>query len=194
MYVVYGYQGAEEDPDKLRLTDKFLQAVLAEDQVICIGQPLLIAGDLNADSAVIPCLAKGFSAGRFVDLVRSQMLLANSGGRIVLDLVGTPSWVALMHMFCISRWTADVAYPVVCQPILPACWIDTHDRSSSSVARAVQDAWDVYGDELGVVPLDIVLALRDAVSRSCVHDFLTLWSKSAEGWSFWSVVSGWWSH
>ena len=31
----------------LQLTDKLLQAVLAEAQVVCIGQPLLIAGDLE---------------------------------------------------------------------------------------------------------------------------------------------------
>ena len=42
LFVVYGYQGAEEDADKLRLTDQLLQAVLAEAQVVCIGQPLLI--------------------------------------------------------------------------------------------------------------------------------------------------------
>ena len=36
--------------------------------MVCIGQPLPIAGDLNADPSVIPCLAKGISAGRFVDL------------------------------------------------------------------------------------------------------------------------------
>ena len=64
LFVVYGYQGAEEDADKLQLTDRLLQAVLAEAQVVCVGQPMLIAGDLNADPAVIPCLAKGMSAGR----------------------------------------------------------------------------------------------------------------------------------
>ena len=32
---VYGYQGCEEDADKLALTDKLLQAVLAEAQVVC---------------------------------------------------------------------------------------------------------------------------------------------------------------
>ena len=52
----------------LQLTDKLLQAVLAEAQVVCIGRTLLIAGDLCADPAVIPCLAKGISAGRYVDL------------------------------------------------------------------------------------------------------------------------------
>ena len=55
-----------------------------------------------------------------------------------------------------------------CQPVWPACWIDTPDWSSSS------------GEELAAVPPDVVLALRDAVSRSCVDDFWTIWSKSAE--------------
>ena len=74
LFVVYGYQGAEEDAEKLRLTDRLLQAVLAEAQVVCLGQPLLIAGDLNADPAVIPCLANGMSAGRYVDLALAHSL------------------------------------------------------------------------------------------------------------------------
>ena len=74
LFVVYGYQGAEEDAHKLQLTDKLLQAVLAEAQVVCIGQPMLIAGDPNADPAVIPCLAKGISAGRYVDLALAYSL------------------------------------------------------------------------------------------------------------------------
>ena len=41
LYVVYGYQGAEEDAEKIRLTDRLLQAVLAEAQMVCIGQPML---------------------------------------------------------------------------------------------------------------------------------------------------------
>ena len=52
---------------------------------------------------------------------------------------------------------ADVACPI---------GLDT------TATRAVQDVWDVYRDELGQVPGDVVLALRDAVSRSAVDDFL----------------------
>ena len=74
LFVVYGYQGAEEDAEKLRLTDRLLQAVLAETQVVCVGQPMFIAGDLDADPAVIPCLAKGISAGRYVDLALAYSL------------------------------------------------------------------------------------------------------------------------
>ena len=47
---------------------------LVEAQVVCIGQPLPIAGDLNADPAVIPGLADGISAGRFVDLAFAYSL------------------------------------------------------------------------------------------------------------------------
>ena len=46
LFVVYGYQGAEEDAEKLRLTDRLLQAVLAEARVVGVGQPMLIAGIL----------------------------------------------------------------------------------------------------------------------------------------------------
>ena len=75
---------------------------------------------------------------------------------------------------------ADVACPVVCQPVWPACWLNTPDRSSSSSTRVVQDVWDVSRDELGVVPEEVVLALRDAASRSSVDDFWSIWSRSAE--------------
>ena len=45
LFVVYGYQEEEEVSEKLQLTDKLLQAVLAEAHMVCVGQPLLIAGD-----------------------------------------------------------------------------------------------------------------------------------------------------
>ena len=63
----------------------------------------------------------------------------------------------------------------------PACCLDTPDRPSSSSSRVVQDVWDVHRDELGVVPDDVVLALRDAASRSSVDDVWSFWSRSAEG-------------
>ena len=173
LFVVYGYQGAEEDADQLQLTDKLLQAVLAESQVVCIGQPMLTAGDLNADPAVIPCLAKGISAGRYIDLALAYSLGAGLTPDVTCRFsreegtgsrrdffVGCPNALAASHAcyvtdrwftphfsvlasFRIGAWMADVACPVVCQPIWPACWLDTLDRSSSSSTRVVQDVWDV---------------------------------------------------
>ena len=214
LFAVYGYQGAEEDPDQLELTDKLLQAVLAEAQVVCVGQPLLVACDLNADPAVIPCLAKGISAGKFVDLALAYSLragvkpdatckfkledcvgsrgdiivacpyaLAASTACFVTDRWSTPHFSVVARLG-IDRWSADIACQEVCQPVWPACWMDTPDRSSSSVVRVVHNVWDVYRDELGVIPADVVLALRDAVSRSSVDVFWTIWSKSAEAGLF----------
>ena len=74
LFVIFGYQEAEEDSEKLQLTDKLLQAVLAEAQAVCVSVSLLIAGDLNADPAVIPCLAEGIFAGKFVDLALACFL------------------------------------------------------------------------------------------------------------------------
>ena len=59
LFVVYAYQGSDEDADKLLLTDKLLRAVLAEARVVGVGQPLLFVEDLIADPGIIPCLAKG---------------------------------------------------------------------------------------------------------------------------------------
>ena len=79
-------------------------------------------------------------------------------------------------IFCfrIDAWVADVACPEICQLIWPARWLDIPGRSSSSAARVVQDVWDVYWDELAAVPPHVVLALRNAVSRSCVDDCWTI--------------------
>ena len=66
--------------------------------------------------------------------------LAASTACVVTD------WWFTLHFsvfasFGIDGWSADMACPEVCQLVWLACWIDTPDRSSSSVV--VQDAWDV---------------------------------------------------
>ena len=71
LFVIYGYQGAESDPEKLQLTDRLFTAVLAEARMCCCGQPVILAGDFNADPIVIPSLANGISDGQWVDLERA---------------------------------------------------------------------------------------------------------------------------
>ena len=93
-------------------------------------------------------------------------VLAASDACYVTDRWFTPHFSVLAR-FRIGAWMADVACPVVCQPVWPACWLDTPGRSSSSSTRVVQDVWDVYRDELEVVPEEVVRALRDAVSVLC---------------------------
>ena len=148
---------------------------------VLVSPFFLIAGGLNADPAVIPCLSKGISAGRYVDLALDYSLgaglvhdatcrfsresgtgshrdffvacpsaLAASQACYVTDRWFTPHFCVVAR-FRIGAWMADVACPIACQPMWPACWLDIHDRSSSSSSRVVQDVWDVYRDELGVV-------------------------------------------
>ena len=68
LFVIYGYQGAESDPEKLQLSDRLFTAVLAEARMCCAGQPVLFVGDFNADPIVIPSLAKGVMDGHWIDL------------------------------------------------------------------------------------------------------------------------------
>ena len=62
--------------------------------------------------------------------------------------------------------------------------MDTPDRSSSSSSRVVQDVWDIFWDVLGVVPDEVVRALRDAASSSAIDDFWSIWSRNAEAGLF----------
>ena len=71
LFVIYGYQGADNDPEKLQLTEHLFAAVLAEARMCCAVQPVSLAGDFNADPTVIPSPAKGISNGQWVDLERA---------------------------------------------------------------------------------------------------------------------------
>ena len=71
LVVVYGFQGASTDSEKLRLTEKLLDAVLCELAVVTSGQPCLIVGDLNVEPDRIPCLLRGLAAGHWFDLQSS---------------------------------------------------------------------------------------------------------------------------
>ena len=60
LVVLYGYQGADRDPERLALTDQLLDAALGELGVVAREQPCLLVGDFNVEPTKIPCLAKGF--------------------------------------------------------------------------------------------------------------------------------------
>ena len=68
LFVVYGYQGSCDDPHKLSLTNKLMEAVIGEAKVCGAYQPVIIAGDLNAEPSVIPVVAKALHCSHLVDL------------------------------------------------------------------------------------------------------------------------------
>ena len=74
LIVLYGYQGADADPEQLALTGQLFDAGLGELSVVAGGQPCMLVGDFNVEPTKIPCLAKGISAGLWVDLEGSWAL------------------------------------------------------------------------------------------------------------------------
>ena len=66
--MLYGYQGADTDAEKLALTEQLFDAALGKLGVVAREQPCLVVGDFNVEATKIPCLAKGISAGLWVDL------------------------------------------------------------------------------------------------------------------------------
>ena len=71
LVVLYGYQVADRDSERLALTDQLLDAALGELGVVAREQPCLFVGDFNVEPTKIPCLAKGIMAGLWVDLEAS---------------------------------------------------------------------------------------------------------------------------
>ena len=69
-------QGADADAEQLALTEQLLDAALGELSVVARGQPCLLVGDFNVEPTKIPCLAKGISAGLWVDFEEAWALAA----------------------------------------------------------------------------------------------------------------------
>ena len=80
LVVLYGYQGADADAEQLALTEQLFDPALGELGVVARGQPCMLIGDFNVEPTKIPCLAKGISAGLWVDLEASSALV--SGGQL----------------------------------------------------------------------------------------------------------------
>ena len=76
LVVLYGYQGADTDAEQLALTEQLFDAALGELSVVARGQPCMLVGDFNVEPTKIPCLAKGISAGLWVDFEASWALAA----------------------------------------------------------------------------------------------------------------------
>ena len=76
LFVLYGYQGADADAEQLALIEQLFDPVLGELNVVARGQPCLLVGDFNLEPTKIPCLAKGISAGLWVDFEEAWALAA----------------------------------------------------------------------------------------------------------------------
>ena len=121
LVVSYGYQGADTDAEQLALTEQVFDAASGEHSVVARRQPCLLVGDFNVEPTKIPCLAKGISAGLWVDFEEALALAAGlrpaptckrgwcaTGGHRRDFMVGCPLAVAVV-LSCevlADRWIA----------------------------------------------------------------------------------------
>ena len=101
MVVLYGYQGADNDAERLALTDQLLDAALGELGVVAREQPCLLVGDFNVEPTKILCLAKGTMAGLWVDL---EVSWASASGKVP-GFICRQDWGSTLG---ISWWVAFV--------------------------------------------------------------------------------------
>ena len=193
LVVLYGYQGADRDPERLALTDQLLDAALGELGVVAREQPCLLVGDFNVEPTKIPCLASGKVPG-----VTSKQDLGSSFGSRRDFMVGCPRvaaavsgcevltdrWVvphfAVRSSFDYSRWLARVSLPVQRSPLWPVSWLPVLDKSRGSKAAEVQRVWDVYDDRLQFMSWDDALNLDDSLARRDVSLAWLIWSSAVE--------------
>ena len=115
--------------------------MLGELNVVARGQPCLLVGDFNVEPTKIPCLAKGISAGLWVDFEEAWVLVAGlqrswtaAGGHRRDSVIGCPlaaaallsckvqleRWIAphlaVRALFDCGRWESWVTQPVQCTP------------------------------------------------------------------------------
>ena len=122
-FVLYGYQGADAEAEQLAFTDKLFDAAPGEFSVVASGQPCMLVGDCDVEPTKIPCLSKGISAGRWVDLEPSWALATgkqpastckrswgSSGGHRRDFMVGSPPAAAAAAVLSCTvqtdRWIA----------------------------------------------------------------------------------------
>ena len=124
LFVLYGFQGADTDAEQLALTERLFDAAFGELHVVACGQPCLLVGDFNVEPTKIPCLAKGISAGLWVDFEEAWALAAG--------LQPTPtcerSWTAAgghRRDFVIGCPLAAAAAILSCK-VQPDRWIAPH--------------------------------------------------------------------
>ena len=115
LVVVYGYQGADEDSEKLGLMNQLVEAALCELAVVARGQPCVLAGDFNVEPRKIPCLLKGVMEGRWFDL---QDAWARASG-------GVPDVTCKRDLACVGGTRRDfiLGCPMA-TAAMRGCWVD----------------------------------------------------------------------
>ena len=208
--VLYVYQGADVDSEQLALTDQLFDAALGELYVAALGQPCLLVGDFNVEPTKIPCLAKGISAGLWVDFGESWALAAGlqpaptckrcwtaAGGHRRDFILGCPlaaaaaailsckvqadRWIApLRALFDYGRWDAWVAQPVRCTLFGLLLGYLLLIRLGGLSLLRFRGFGRVYDERLQFMSQRDALLLDESLGLDDVSMAWTVWSRAAE--------------
>ena len=145
--------------------------------VLLLGvQPCLLVGNFNVEPTKISCLAKGISAGLWVDLEEAWALAAvlrpgttckrdwgATGGHRMDFIFGCPLAVTAV-LSCtvqVDWWVAPhlavrtlfdcCTQPVQRTHLWSASWLPAIDKSRGSKSVEVQSVWEVYDERLQFV-------------------------------------------
>ena len=145
LFVIYGYQGAESDPEKLQLSEHLFAAVSAEAKMCCAGQPVILVGDFNADPTVIPSLAKGIMNGHWIDVEQAFA----TGRGLPLPVPASSNWMRIRVLEGILIWRVPLLWrPPLHVVFLPDRWFVPHfvvyEEFSLSAWDATVDRARVY--------------------------------------------------
>ena len=133
--------GADRDAEKLALTDQLLDAAFGELGVVAREQPCLVVGDFNVEPTKIPCLAKGISAGLWIDLEAAWAFASfRQPGVTCKRSWDSTGWSRRDFMVGCPRAAAAVSRCVVQEDrwILPHLAVRTHFGYSRWVSRVSQ--------------------------------------------------------
>ena len=151
----------------------------------------------------IPCLAKGISAGLWVDFEEAWALTAGlqpaptckrgwtaAGGHRRYFILGCPL-AATALLFCkvqpdrwmlltLVVWESWVTQPVQRTPLWPASWLPAVDKGRGSKSAEVQRVWEVYDERLQFMSRRDASLLDESLSLDDVSMAWAVWSRAAE--------------
>ena len=201
---LYGYQSADADAEQLALTEQLFDAALGELSVVARGQPCLLVGDFNVEPTKIPCLAKGISAGLWVDFEEAWALAtglqpaptckrswAAIEGTLLLVVLLLPLLFFLARFSLIGgllsilryglffdccRWESQVTQPVQRTHFWPASWLPANDKSRVSKSVEVQSVWEIYDEVLQFMSRQDASLLDESLESVVVSLAWLVWS------------------
>ena len=88
--------------------------------------------------------------------------------------------LAVRTWFAAERWTARVTHPCRFTPLWPDSWVHTIDKSRDSRSAEVRRIWEMYDERLGLVSVEDVHKINDALGSGDVSGAWNAWSTAAE--------------